>query len=61
MSDVIHAADLNARERALLFWASFLSLAAAGVSKKGDPATEGLMIICGTVNAGRNSGKSCRR
>ena len=30
MSDVVKAADLSARDRRLLFWASFLSLAAAG-------------------------------
>ena len=31
MSDIVQASDLTAREKRLLFWASFLSLAAAGV------------------------------
>lgn len=31
MPDIVHAADLTEREKRLLFWASFLSLAAAGV------------------------------
>ena len=31
MTDVVHASDLSTREKRLLFWASFLSLAAAGV------------------------------
>ena len=31
MTDVVHAADLTARDKRLLFWASFLSLTAAGV------------------------------
>jgi len=30
MSQIVHASDLTAREKRLLFWASFLSLAAAG-------------------------------
>jgi MFS family permease len=31
MSEIVQASDLTAREKRLLFWASFLSLAAAGV------------------------------
>ena len=34
MTDIIHASDLTEREKRLLFWASFLSLAAAGASLK---------------------------
>jgi len=30
MTDIVHASDLTEREKRLLFWASFLSLAAAG-------------------------------
>ena len=30
MNDVVHGSDLSQREKRLLFWASFLSLAAAG-------------------------------
>ena len=30
MTNIVHASDLSAREKRLLFWASFLSLAAAG-------------------------------
>ena len=30
MNDVVHASDLTERDKRLLFWASFLSLAAAG-------------------------------
>jgi len=31
MTNQIHASDLSEREKRLLFWASFLSLTAAGV------------------------------
>ena len=31
MNDVVHGSDLTQREKRLLFWASFLSLAAAGM------------------------------
>ena len=31
MTDIVHASDLSDREKRLLFWASFLSLTAAGV------------------------------
>ena len=30
MTEIVHASDLTAREKRLLFWASFVSLAAAG-------------------------------
>ncbi|MCP3915519.1 MAG: MFS transporter [bacterium] len=46
MTDVVHAGDLTDREKRLLFWASFLSLAAAGagfafrIAKQGDYGKE---------------------
>ena len=36
MNDVVHGSDLSQREKRLLFWASFLSLAAAGGEHEGD-------------------------
>ena len=31
MTEIVHASDLSEREKRLLFWASFIALAAAGV------------------------------